>query len=51
MYASLCTAVSDVEDALSDVYDLLRTRSDHSDWEKEWIDIVQDVLQKDSGWE
>ncbi|KAF8591722.1 Clavaminate synthase-like protein [Ramaria rubella] len=51
MYASLLTAVSDVESALSDVHDLLRTRSGKPEWQREWTDVVQDVLKKDSGWD
>jgi hypothetical protein len=51
VYTSLLAAVSEVEHALSDVHDLLRTRSGNQEWQREWTEIVQDVLRKDSGWE
>ncbi|KAF8509976.1 hypothetical protein JB92DRAFT_2728861 [Gautieria morchelliformis] len=51
VYASLLAAVSEVEHALSDVHDLLRTRSGNQEWQREWTEIVQDVLRKDSGWD
>lgn len=51
MYTSLLEAISDVEDALSDVHDLLRTRSGNPEWVKEWVEVVQTVLRTDSGWE
>jgi hypothetical protein len=51
MYASLLVAIYAVEEALSDVYDLLRTRSGNPEWEKEWAEVVQNVLRSDSGWE
>ena len=48
--------VAEVEEALDDVKELLaaqHTPAQHSDthnWEREWIRIVQDVVEKDSGW-
>ncbi|KAF8519376.1 Clavaminate synthase-like protein [Hysterangium stoloniferum] len=51
IYKSLLSATADVKYALSDVHELLRTRSDNPNWEREWSDIVQDVLKKDSGWD
>ncbi|KIJ34930.1 hypothetical protein M422DRAFT_181471 [Sphaerobolus stellatus SS14] len=51
MYTSLLSAVSDVEEALSDVKELLQTQTENTNWEKEWNDIVQDILKKDSGWD
>ena len=51
MYESLLDAVSDIEYVISDVHDLLRTRSGNPEWQREWAEVVQDVLRKDSGWE
>lgn len=50
----MCAKVTEVEHALDDVRELLsqNTRKDPNDrgWEREWVQIVQDVVEKDAGW-
>ncbi|RPD66157.1 Clavaminate synthase-like protein, partial [Lentinus tigrinus ALCF2SS1-6] len=61
LYDSMCAKVTEVEHALEDVKQLLSqsaspaatdaTSSEpHKGWEDEWIAIVQDVVEKDAGW-
>lgn len=50
MYHAMKDEVKDVELALSDVKDLLQ-QAKPDDWEKEWYEIVQDIVRKDAGWE
>lgn len=51
VYRSLLTATHDVMDALSDVEELLRDTVANGCWQKEWMKVVQELLQKDSGWD
>lgn len=52
----MCAKVMEVEHALEDVRDLLSQGKGEgpngasSDWNTEWIAIVQDVVEKDAGW-
>ena len=57
----MCAKVTEVEHALEDVKELLSGSSvndneeEHGaaatqEWEREWITIVQDVVEKDAGW-
>ncbi|KAI0721070.1 Clavaminate synthase-like protein [Cerioporus squamosus] len=61
LYDSMCAKVTEVEHALEDVKQFLSeaatseaTDASASDsrrsWENEWIAIVQDVVEKDAGW-
>ncbi|OCH91721.1 Clavaminate synthase-like protein [Obba rivulosa] len=52
LYSSMCAKVVEVERALDDVRELLAQNStgDADDWVREWIHIVQDVVEKDAGW-
>jgi len=55
MYNAICRRIVDVERELEDVKQLLssnpRTRNEtEPGWENEWMNIVQDVLEKDAGW-
>ena len=55
MYDAICRRISDVEKELEDVKQLLssntHTRAEtEPTWENEWMNIVQDVLEKDAGW-
>jgi hypothetical protein len=49
MYNVQVEATKRVENALDDVRDLLRDRVGQG-WEKQWRDVVEDVLEKDAGW-
>lgn len=58
----MCAKVVEVEHALEDVKELLSTHQPPSNsereqgtpsangWEREWVKIVQDVVEKDAGW-
>lgn len=47
----MCAKVTEVEDALEDVRELLsRKDPDDRGWQYEWVRIVQDVVEKDAGW-
>ncbi|KAL6299466.1 Clavaminate synthase-like protein [Sparassis latifolia] len=54
LYTSMCAKVTEVEHALEDVRELLEhnaVRDEEDDApEREWIRIVQDVVEKDAGW-
>ncbi|KAI0362125.1 Clavaminate synthase-like protein [Trametes cingulata] len=54
LYDSMCAKVLGVEHALEDVRELLSHRSadaaDPDAWQQEWVSIVQDVVEKDAGW-
>jgi hypothetical protein len=56
MYRSMCEEIVEVENALSDVRQLMEEnwktgeRDDIDGWQKEWVGVVQDVLIKNSGW-
>ncbi|KAI1795860.1 Clavaminate synthase-like protein [Ganoderma leucocontextum] len=56
LYHSMCAKVTEVEHALEDVQELLsqgEAEGPHdtsSGWKREWIAIVQDVVEKDAGW-
>ncbi|PCH37107.1 Clavaminate synthase-like protein [Wolfiporia cocos MD-104 SS10] len=51
LYDSMCAKVTEVEHALEDVKELLSQNSAGSDgWMREWVQIVQDVVEKDAGW-
>ncbi|KAH9923841.1 Clavaminate synthase-like protein [Fomitopsis serialis] len=54
LYESMCAKVIEVEHALEDVRELLsqnnQSESDSHGWEHEWVKIVQDVVEKDAGW-
>lgn len=51
VYQSLLAATRDVMNVLSDVEELLRETQSSQNWQNEWIKVVQDLLDKDSGWE
>ena len=50
----MCAKVTEVEGALEDVKELLSqgqaTSGDADGWKREWVSIVQDVVEKDAGW-
>ena len=52
----MCVKVTEVEHALEDVKELLSQDNTEgpddvsSGWKREWIAIVQDVVEKDAGW-
>lgn len=50
VYRAHCLAITDAEEAMSDVRELLRTRKG-AGWEDEWIECVRGVVKADSGWE
>ncbi len=47
----MCEKVTEVEQALEDVQELLCKASPAGDaWKVEWTKIVQDVVKQDAGW-
>ena len=56
LYDAMCVKVTEVEHALEDVQELLSQDNTEgpddvsSGWKREWIAIVQDVVEKDAGW-
>ena len=51
MYDAICRRIVDVERELEDVRELLSSNAQNNqEWEVEWMNIVQDVLEKDAGW-
>ena len=52
LYSSMCAKVTEVEHALEDVRELLSSNAAPGDtsWMREWVNIVQDVVEKDAGW-
>ncbi|KAI0077514.1 Clavaminate synthase-like protein [Panus rudis PR-1116 ss-1] len=51
LYASMCTKVVEVENALEDVRELLSSQAHESnEWKAEWVQIVQNVVKQDAGW-
>ncbi|KAI0670361.1 Clavaminate synthase-like protein [Trametes maxima] len=51
LYDSMCDKVLEVERALEDVRELLAQGSAEPEgWHQEWTAIVQDVVEKDAGW-
>ncbi|KZT71127.1 Clavaminate synthase-like protein [Daedalea quercina L-15889] len=52
LYESMCAKVTEVERALEDVRELLSQNDEPGSqgWEREWVRIVQDVVEKDAGW-
>ena len=50
MYDAICRRIVDVERELEDVRELLSSNAKNQEWEVEWMNIVQDVLEKDAGW-
>ncbi|KZT06729.1 Clavaminate synthase-like protein [Laetiporus sulphureus 93-53] len=51
LYESMCAKVLEVEHALEDVKDMLSENApEDDDWQQEWVQIVQDVVEKDAGW-
>jgi len=50
MYDAICRRIVDVERELEDVRELLSSHAENREWEVEWMNIVQDVLEKDAGW-
>jgi hypothetical protein len=49
MYDAICRRIVDVERELEDVRELL-SNGGNQEWKVEWMNIVQDVLEKDAGW-
>jgi hypothetical protein len=52
LYSSMCDKVVEVEDALDDVRELLKSSQSRSDklWEAEFCTIVQELVRQDAGW-
>ncbi|EMD32333.1 hypothetical protein CERSUDRAFT_118711 [Gelatoporia subvermispora B] len=54
LYASMCAKVTEVERALEDVRELLSkhdsTLPSEGGWQREWVHVVQDLVEKDAGW-
>lgn len=50
MHDAICRRIIDVERELEDVRELLSSNAENQDWEVEWMNVVQDVLEKDAGW-
>ena len=50
MYDAICRRIIDVERELEDVRELLSLNAGNQEWGVEWMDVVQDVLEKDAGW-
>ncbi|KAI0709259.1 Clavaminate synthase-like protein [Earliella scabrosa] len=50
LYDSMSAKVTEVEHALEDVRQLLSGANAANSWEHEWTSIVQDVVEKDAGW-
>ncbi|OBZ77277.1 JmjC domain-containing protein 1 [Grifola frondosa] len=61
LYSSMCAKVIEVEHALEDVRELLSHNQEvtgkdgniddaNGGWEREWTHIVQDLVEKDAGW-
>ena len=50
MYHAICSRIVDVERELEDVRELLSSNARNQEWEVEWMNVVQDVLEKDAGW-
>ena len=50
MYRAICRRIVEVERELEDVRELLSSNSQTQDWKVEWMNVVQDVLEKDAGW-
>lgn len=50
MHDAICRRIIDVERELEDVRELLASNAENREWEVEWTNIVQDVLEKDAGW-
>ena len=47
----MCDKVVEVEDALSDVQDMLRSSAqDGETWRREFTAVVQDLVKQDAGW-
>lgn len=49
MYNSMWDGVARVEASIEDVKELLQKRKGDT-WEEEWEAVVQELLQRDSGW-
>lgn len=49
MYRSMCEEVENVEEALSDVKEMMESQHP-KEWQQEWTDTVQQVLETNSGW-
>ena len=52
LYASMCEKVVEVEHALEDVRDMLRSShpDDECAWRTEFCAVVQGLVQQDAGW-
>ena len=50
MYDAICRRIIDVERELEDVRELISSNAENQEWEVAWMNIVQDVLEKDAGW-
>ncbi|PSS06491.1 hypothetical protein PHLCEN_2v3720 [Hermanssonia centrifuga] len=54
LYLSMCDKVVEVEEALEDVREMLITSQDNkeeeTEWKREFVKIVQDVVKQDAGW-
>ncbi|WWC71238.1 uncharacterized protein I206_105191 [Kwoniella pini CBS 10737] len=52
IYDTLCNSQERVEEAISDVKEMIIGRLGTSDnaWEKEWVEEVQGLLERDAGW-
>nr|KIR49488.1 hypothetical protein I312_01645 [Cryptococcus bacillisporus CA1280] len=52
IYRALCVSQDRVEDSIADVKDIIIERLGAKDdqWEKEWFQEVQNLLQMDAGW-
>lgn len=57
IFETLCNDIQACEEAISDIKDLLRTRArqlgqgeEDQSWKAEWVDEVQALCERDSGW-
>lgn len=50
LFRCMCEEVEDTQEALSDVKQLLQRRLGEEEAEKEWVQVVQDVMRKNAGW-
>ena len=52
MFKSMCEEVEDTEEAVSDVKELLvrRLGKKTMEMQREWVQVVQDIVRQNAGW-